>query len=105
MVKNMLRQKLEDKFPDVEFDILTPPNEKLGDYSTNIAFVLAKSAPAGRDLASGGKERKDPMKAGEELASELSKDKDLAGIFEKIEAVKPGFVNFFLKREFLQKQL
>jgi len=93
MVKNLLRQKLEAKFSGLDFDILVPPDDKMGDYSTNIAFVLAK------------KESRDPIKAGEALASELSKDKDLAGVFEKIEAVRPGFVNFFLKKEFIRKQL
>ena len=93
MVKRLLQQKLEDKFPGLNFDVLIPPDEKMGDYSANIAFALAK------------KEDKNPLKAGEEMAAALSKDKDLAGIFEKIEAVKPGFVNFFLKKEFLQSKL
>ena len=93
MVKNLLRQKLENKFLDVDFDVLVPPNPKMGDYSANIAFALGK------------KEGKDPMKSGEGLASELNKDKDLAGIFEKIEAVKPGFVNFYLKDDFIRTKL
>ncbi|OGN03181.1 MAG: arginine--tRNA ligase [Candidatus Yanofskybacteria bacterium RIFCSPHIGHO2_01_FULL_43_42] len=93
MVKRLLKQKLEKYFPGVDFDILVPPDDKMGDYSTNVAFVLAK------------KEGKDPMKVGEELAVDLRKDRDLIGIFEKIEVVKPGFVNFFLGKEFLQKQL
>src|SRR3989344_5590189 len=101
MVKDLLKQKLEAKFPGVDFDILVSPSfakasegkPDLGDYSTNIAFVLAK------------KEGKNPMKTGEELAVELSKDKELSDIFEKIEAVKPGFVNFSLKKEFLWKKL
>ncbi|OGN02334.1 MAG: arginine--tRNA ligase [Candidatus Yanofskybacteria bacterium RIFCSPHIGHO2_01_FULL_42_12] len=104
MVKSLLRQKLQDKFSGVSFDVLVPPDDKMGDYSTNIAFVLA-TRPSHK--ATEGKEKKgeDPMKVGEELASELSRDKDLAGVFQKVEAVRPGFVNFFLKKEFLQKQL
>jgi len=110
MVKDILKQKLQIRFPGVGFDILVPPNDKMGDYSTNVAFVLA-TRPSHK--ATEGKEKeglpaqagKGPMEVGEELASELSKDKDLAGIFEKIEAVKPGFVNFFLKDDFLRKKL
>ena len=101
MVKGLLKQKIEFRFPGAGFDVLIPPSfakasegkPDLGDYSTNMAFVLAK------------KDGKDPMEVGEKLATELSKDKDLAGVFEKIEAVKPGFVNFFLKREFLWEKL
>src|SRR3989344_3708253 len=102
MIKDLLRQKLEAKFPGVGFDILVPPNYKMGDYSTNVAFVLA-TRPSHK--ATEGKEKeglpaqagRGPMEVGEELASELSKDKGLAGIFEKIEVIKPGFINFFLK--------
>ena len=105
MIKNKLKNIISGRYPDIGFDILIPPDEKMGDYSTNAAFALGKSAPAGRDLASGGKEDKTPMEVGEELVSELSKDKDLAGIFEKIETVKPGFVNFYLSKKFVQEQL
>lgn len=93
MVKRLLRQKLENKLPGVDFDVLTPPDDKMGDYSTNVAFVSAKN------------EGKNPMKVGEELVAGLKEDKELADVFEKIEVVKPGFINFFLKKEFLQKQL
>lgn len=93
MVSNLLRQKLAKRFSKLSFDILTPPDDKMGDYSTNLAFALAK------------KEGKDPIKVGEELAAELSRDKELSDIFEKIEAVKPGFVNFYFKDDFLRKQL
>ncbi len=93
MVKELIKQKLKAKFPSIDFDILVPPDDKMGDYSTNAAFALAKS------------EGKGPMKVGEKLVSDLRKDKDLSDIFEKVEVVKPGFVNFFLKKEFLQKRL
>ena len=98
-MRSLLKQKLADRFPHLDFDVLVPPNGKMGDYSTNLAFVLAKKenlpAQAG----------KDPMEVGEELASGLSRDKDLAGIFEKIETVKPGFINFYLNDSFLRKKL
>jgi len=111
MIKDLLRQKIGNIISGLDFDVLIPPSfakatadakvladrsedkPDLGDYSTNGAFVLAKN------------ENKDPMKVGEELAANLRKDKDLSDVFEKIEVAKPGFVNFFLKREFIQKQL
>lgn len=93
MLKSWLRKEISNKFPDAEFDILTPPDPRMGDYSVNLAFVLAK------------KDSKNPMKIGEELVAEFGKDKKLTDVFEKIEVVKPGFVNFYLKKEFLQKKL
>ena len=93
MIKTKLKNIISVRHPGVNFDIFIPPDEKMGDYSTNAAFVSAKKAG------------KNPMKVGEELADDLGKDKGLTDIFEKIEVVKPGFVNFFLKKDFFQTQL
>ncbi len=92
-MRQWLKDKISGKYKNLDFDVLIPPDEKMGGYSTNVAFVLAK------------KEGKNPVKVGEEIAADLQKDKDLANIFEKIEVVKPGFVNFFLKEEFLREKL
>lgn len=57
------------------------PEKKVhGDYSTNIALLL----------------KKDPN----ELVKKL-----YSPIFEKIEVAGPGFINFFLSKEYLQKQI
>ncbi|MBI2674185.1 MAG: arginine--tRNA ligase [Candidatus Yanofskybacteria bacterium] len=93
MVKNLIRQKLEGKFPGVDFDILTPPDDKMGDYSTNVAFALAK------------KGNRNPFDVGEEFAASLKGDKELVDIFYKIEVVKPGFINFHLSDDFLREQM
>ena len=93
MFKELLRQKLESKFGKVSFDILIPSDDKMGNYSTNIAFVLGK------------KQGESPFGVGQKLAASLAEDKELAEIFEKIEAAKPGFINFYFKREFLREKL
>ena len=93
MVKDLLERKIADNLPGLSFDVLIPPDGKMGDYSTNAAFALAK------------KEGKDSISAGDELVNALKKDKELADIFEKIEVAKPGYVNFFLSEKFLKKQL
>ena len=51
-----------------------------GDYSTNIALRL----------------RKNP----EEIAKKLK-----SNLFEKIETARPGFINFFVSKEYLQRQI
>ena len=93
MLKSWLKKELAGKFTEVEFDILIPPDSKLGDYSTNIAFALAK------------KEGKSPMEVGKSLAEEFLNNKDLTDKFEKIDLVSPGFINFTLKDEFLHQTL
>ena len=50
-----------------------PENEKHGDYSTNVAMVLAK------------KEGKNPREFAQELVTNLQKDKNLGKIVSKIE--------------------
>lgn len=121
MIKKWLKNKISEHYPDLEFDVLTPPDDKMGDYSTNIAFALARANRRNMEGAEESLDRSDQYSTGQtgkttktiknaeelarELATELSKDKELSGIFGKIEAVKPGFVNLFLKKEFLQRQL
>src|SRR3989338_1967055 len=114
MIKDLLRQKLEAKFPGVGFDILVPPNDKMGDYSTNVAFVTAetqkqKKAEATekkKNLIRGNAEGTESAEmVAQKIVKELKQDKELLDVFEKIEAVKPGFVNFFLKDDFLRKKL
>lgn len=62
-----------------------------GDYSTNVALALAK--PLG----------KSPQDVAKLILTELEKTK-LPEI-EKIEIAGPGFINFYLSREFLQMKL
>src|SRR6266540_3323728 len=83
------KEIISEHYPDVAFDVLTTPDPKLGDYSVNLAFAIAK------------KEGKNPL----DIARELAKIFSESEYFEKVEVAPPGFVNFFLKMEFLQEQL
>lgn len=89
---------------DIKIEITIPKDIKNGDYSTNIAMRLAK--PLG----------KNPMSIAEEIASkfeirnpksEINGDTRYeilnAKYLERVEAVKPGFVNFYLSEEALLK--
>lgn len=93
MVKYLLKQKLEKKFPGLNFDILTPPNMDMGDYSTNAAFALAQ------------KDRRNPEEVAKELIEEFKQDKNFNELFKRIEFAAPGFINFYLDDNFLRKQL
>ncbi len=95
MLLNILKQALRnaiDKWGRVAsqnvppFDITIPPSERLGDYSTNAAIILAKIL----------KER--PENIAEELLPFLEKE----GLTEKIEIARGGFINFFLTSQLLE---
>ena len=78
-------------YPGVYFDVLIPPDTKMGDYSTNIAFILAK------------KDGKKPVDVANEIKEKLE-SKEMNSVCT-VEVASNGFLNFYLKHEFLQKQL
>lgn len=66
---------------------LEEPKEKAhGDFATNLAMQLARIA------------KKAPRQIAEEIIGQLDKEK--AGI-TKVEIAGPGFINFFMKKDFL----
>lgn len=82
----------EGKLPDFDMSkikVERPEEETHGDYSTNVALVLAKTS------------RRDPMEIGENIRTQILKLESKH--FEKIEIVKPGFINFLVSREKLER--
>ncbi|MGM0843476.1 MAG: arginine--tRNA ligase [Bacillota bacterium] len=74
----------EDQLPDV---ILESPKEKShGDYSTNMAMRLARVA------------KKAPRMIADEIAGNIDQEK---ASIEKIDIAGPGFINFFMRNEYL----
>jgi len=68
------------------------PREKLhGDYATNVALSIGKIL------------KKNPMEITNILSSELESQE--AKLFEKIEVAEPGFINFFLSKNYLQERV
>lgn len=88
-----LKSRIKELYPEVEFDVLTPPDEELGDYSINLPFIVAKA------------DKKNPVEAGREILVKLSDDEGLNKYFSKIEFAPPGFINFYLSDEFLRNGL
>lgn len=68
-------------------------NESFGDYSSNIAMILAKE------------KSKNPKKLAEEIAGKLREFDNLKSIIGKIEVAGPGFINFWLKEDVLVDNL
>jgi len=101
-VENAVRILLE-RYPDkkelfssgdIKIDI---PRDMLhGDFTTNIAMRLVKILKA------------NPMTIAQEITSSILQaveSSDDAGMFTKIEAAKPGFINFHLSAKFLTDNL
>ena len=68
-----------------------PKNEVFGDYTTNIPMVLSKVA------------KKNPMEIAEKLKAKIEELKNEK--FEKIEIANPGYINFYLSKEYLQNKV
>ena len=86
-----IKKSLEKLNIEIENEIIIEkPNKKEnGDYSTNIALTLVK------------KLKKNPM----EIAKLIEENIELTDMIEKIEIANPGFINFYLKPEFLLNQI
>ncbi|HVO86311.1 MAG TPA: arginine--tRNA ligase [Candidatus Binatia bacterium] len=67
--------------------LLTYPEEKFGDYSTNVAMQLA------------GQLEKSPKEIADSVVGKLND----SGQFEKVEVAGPGFINITLKNEVIAK--
>ncbi len=67
-----------------------PQQTSHGDFSTNIALLLAKKA------------NKNPRALAQTIAASLQPDE---AVIEKIEIAGPGFINFFFKKEYLANSL
>ncbi len=73
--------KTEGISEKVSYAVEYPKKEEFGDYSTNLAMVISK------------KMKRNPMEIADKFIDFAKKE----CIFEKIESVKPGFINFHLK--------
>ena len=63
-----------------DFSIEIPGEKEHGDYSTNVALILAK------------KIGKNPIEVAEIIKGKIGENK----LFSKIEIAGPGFINFFV---------
>jgi arginyl-tRNA synthetase len=89
MVKNKLFELLKRVVPKTEIDIEMPKEKQFGDYSTNLALDLAR------------KTKKNPLEIAQKIVKKLPK----TDFIEKIEVAPPGFINFYLKDEWLAERV
>lgn len=90
-IKQLQKEKVFPKFDIPEVKIEYPKEKIYGDYSTNVAMLISK------------KIKKEPIDIAKILASrfQLLASRSL----ERVEVKRPGFINFFLSKGYLQKQV
>lgn len=91
-IKKLIQSAIKSHW-DVDLELaeikIDYPPEGFGDYSANAAMNLAKIT------------KSNPTEIAEEIAGRLKKN----DLFQKIEVVKPGFINFYLAPEVLWKSI
>lgn len=89
-IKQQIKQAIADKYglKKVEFQVDYPPREEMGDYSANVAMILAKQL------------KNNPLEIGQTIAEQIKHK-----MFEKVEVVKPGFINFYLNQAWAAEQV
>ena len=104
MYKHQIYDLIEKALKDMgiaeipSFNVGYPPDSKLGDYATNAALVVAKIL------------KKDPNEVALNILSQIYKGYGEQQSFVKsaginIKYLPPGFINFFIEPEHLQKNL
>jgi arginyl-tRNA synthetase len=88
MVLMIIREKIKKIIEEATgvFEVLVeaPKEKNYGDYSTNVALVLAK------------KLNKNPLDIAKEIIYKIGNN----NLFEKVELAGPGFINFYLSKTF-----
>lgn len=87
--KNLKTALREMDLREVEIDLERPANSDFGDFASSIPFKLSKEL------------KKNPYDIALELVKKLPREE----IIEKAEAVKPGFINFWISSDYLIKQV
>ena len=84
-IQDILKTILNNNNIDFDDIIVEIPKDKNnGDFSSNIAMQLAKTL------------KKNPMDIASSIVSSIN-DNDI----EKVEIARPGFINFYLKKDYL----
>lgn len=79
----------------------TPKDQSHGDYASNIAMILW----ANKELRIKNPEWKNPLELAQKIVDSIIQNLRFMIHFDRIEAVAPGFINFFLSEKYLVSNL
>ena len=95
-MKDLIKEEIKNAlismdYYDEKIDIIlsTPKNKDFGDLATNICFILAKKLSL------------NPIKIANEIKERMNK----SDLLNDISVINPGFINFFLNPQYLNKKL
>ena len=91
-IEALQKAKIWPDFELEEIQVDYPSDEKFGDYSSNIAMLLAK------------KIGKSPIEIANQIKTELSSESELSSV-KSIEVVAPGYINFYLSKNYFQEKI
>ena len=83
-LKTLIKNSIEFDLKEEDIVIERPKKNDHGDYSSNVALKFCKVLG------------KNPMDVAEDIKNNIS-----SNLVEKIEIVRPGFINFFVKKDYL----
>jgi len=109
----MIYDRVTLLYPDIaigihDISVEHPEDELHGDYSTNIAMKLFKNfqfSISNFQSISNDKISKQEIKTPLELAAFIAKSIPKNGLIEKVEVARPGFINFWLSKTYLGRQI
>src|SRR3990172_7665538 len=84
---------------DFDVEISVPSDLRKGDFSSNVAMV------AFGQIKNKKLNLKSPMDLAEKISKQLNSNSELQENFGKIETAPPGFINFWLSTEALQRNI
>ncbi len=89
---SLLKKLIASEVGKPDFKVSVPEFKNQGHFTTNVAFLLAK------------KNNTSPIVAAKKLAKALTNKPEVRKMFSKIEVANPGYINFWLSKEFLQSE-
>jgi len=90
-VNEIIKGVIGKYYNQVVFLVEHPADERMGDYACNVAMVLSKTLG------------KNPRDLAVEIVDKLKNDDELDKVIDmkRIEVAGPGFINFWVKKEYL----
>jgi len=99
IIEELIIQSLKDLDLSIcEFSIDHPKDEGHGDYSCNVAMIMWGQI---KNHKFSNSQIKSPRELATQIAEKIGSD----DLIEKVEVAGPGFINFYLKQDFLINEL
>ena len=93
MILDILNEKIKEILGNDSIHVIRSNRKELCDYQSDDCFKLAKTL------------HKSPIEIGEDLVNKINNSNDFDDYFDKVEFVKPGFINITVSSKLINKVL